>query len=381
MGRSNGRGPPTLKGAKGKFTVTTSPTFIATATAWLRVVPVRVELERSDEMGFYLRKSISAGPLRFNLSKSGIGMSAGVKGLRVGTGPRGAYVHAGRNGVYYRQTMPAPSRRRGVPPRELPYFEAGSDTAPPANLEQDLSDLIDASSSDLVRQIEEAAALKKPSWFAGPFSYKQRKADWLAERACPVFYELDDDVFAAYEQLVAVGEALGSSAGRWYDKTEASVYGFAQNKGNAGAGTTVDRVPLAIAVAALSVPTFNFEPLSFIAPTRQLVFLPDQLLIQQGRKFGAVSYSGLRLEMNARQFITGVVPVGATPIGRTWKYVNAKGGPDKRYNDNPEYAVLAVWELDIHHDGAKFEFHTAFTDESAVAKFAAAIDQLASVLP
>ncbi len=43
-------------------------------------------------MGLYIRKSISVGPFRFNLSKSGFGVSAGVKGLRVGTGPRGKSV-------------------------------------------------------------------------------------------------------------------------------------------------------------------------------------------------------------------------------------------------------------------------------------------------
>lgn len=37
-----------------------------------------------------------------NLSKHGVGFSAGVRGLRVGSGPRGGYVHAGRNGLYYR---------------------------------------------------------------------------------------------------------------------------------------------------------------------------------------------------------------------------------------------------------------------------------------
>ncbi|GGB64220.1 hypothetical protein GCM10011505_50870 [Tistrella bauzanensis] len=56
-------------------------------------------------MPFYLRKSISIGPFRLNLSKSGLGVSAGVKGLRIGTGPRGHYIHAGMNGVYYRKTL------------------------------------------------------------------------------------------------------------------------------------------------------------------------------------------------------------------------------------------------------------------------------------
>jgi len=56
-------------------------------------------------MGLYLKKSFRAGPIRFNLSKSGLGLSAGVKGARLGVGPRGTYVHAGRHGLYYRKHL------------------------------------------------------------------------------------------------------------------------------------------------------------------------------------------------------------------------------------------------------------------------------------
>ena len=56
-------------------------------------------------MGWYLRKSLKIGPLRLNLSKSGIGASAGVTGLRVGTGPKGTYFHAGREGLYFRKSL------------------------------------------------------------------------------------------------------------------------------------------------------------------------------------------------------------------------------------------------------------------------------------
>jgi hypothetical protein len=56
-------------------------------------------------MSWYLKKSFRFGPIRFNLSKSGIGVSGGVKGFRVGTGPRGPYVHAGRGGIYYRKSF------------------------------------------------------------------------------------------------------------------------------------------------------------------------------------------------------------------------------------------------------------------------------------
>lgn len=53
-------------------------------------------------MGWYLRKAFSTGPVRLNLSKSGLGVSFGVRGARVGLGPRGAYTHLGRGGLYYR---------------------------------------------------------------------------------------------------------------------------------------------------------------------------------------------------------------------------------------------------------------------------------------
>ena len=56
-------------------------------------------------MGLYLKKSFRAGPFRLNISKSGVGVSAGIKGARIGVGPRGSYVHAGRNGLYYRKNL------------------------------------------------------------------------------------------------------------------------------------------------------------------------------------------------------------------------------------------------------------------------------------
>ncbi|MYN68597.1 MAG: DUF4236 domain-containing protein [Acidobacteria bacterium] len=63
-------------------------------------------------MGFYLRKSFRAGPIRFNLSKSGIGVSGGVTGARLGmSSTGGAYVHGGRGGLYYRKSLGSGSRR------------------------------------------------------------------------------------------------------------------------------------------------------------------------------------------------------------------------------------------------------------------------------
>jgi len=57
-------------------------------------------------MGWYIRKSFNIGPLRLNLSKSGIGSSVGTKGFRLGKKPNGKqYVHAGRYGLYFKQNI------------------------------------------------------------------------------------------------------------------------------------------------------------------------------------------------------------------------------------------------------------------------------------
>ena len=63
-------------------------------------------------MGWSFRKSIRFGPVRLNLSKSGLGVSTGIRGFRVSTGPRGTYLRAGRGGIYYTKKLNAPVRTR-----------------------------------------------------------------------------------------------------------------------------------------------------------------------------------------------------------------------------------------------------------------------------
>lgn len=57
-------------------------------------------------MAWYLRKSLRMGPVRFNFSKSGVGVSAGVTGARIGVNSRGrGYTHVGRYGLYSRSSL------------------------------------------------------------------------------------------------------------------------------------------------------------------------------------------------------------------------------------------------------------------------------------
>src|SRR5262249_25374406 len=114
---------------------------------------------REEAMGFYIRKSVSAGPFRFNLSRSGLGVSVGVKGFRIGSGPRGNYVHMGHGGLYYRASLGSPRKASGV--RNLgstPYRPAQSpspeDPLSPVEI-GDVLEMMPSNGSEILRQINE----------------------------------------------------------------------------------------------------------------------------------------------------------------------------------------------------------------------------------
>ncbi len=102
-------------------------------------------------MPFYIRKSISFGPLRFNISKSGLGVSAGIHGLRVGSGAHGNYIHAGRYGVYYRKSLP------GEPIETARMFRATKAKDPAA--EQSTNTVPAITAGDRISEFESGYAL------------------------------------------------------------------------------------------------------------------------------------------------------------------------------------------------------------------------------
>jgi uncharacterized protein DUF4236 len=115
-------------------------------------------------MSYFFRKSLNFGPIRLNLSKSGVGASAGVKGARLTMTPRGTtYITVGSHGFYYRETL---SQRGGGAAGPLPSPSADP-VAPPADkiVTADASDLVDSSSEALIGRLNERAQMFNPAWF------------------------------------------------------------------------------------------------------------------------------------------------------------------------------------------------------------------------
>jgi DNA polymerase-3 subunit epsilon len=243
-----------------------------------------------------------------------------------------------------------------------------------------VADLVAASASDIVRRIQDAAALPKPKLLPNIFTYKRRKLAWETERAVPLFYELDDFMLGLYDAVVDRGVALGLSPGRYYDAAQRSTDSHSQYKGHGGAASLLDRKSLEVRTAPPAAVTLNFEPLVLVGSGRSMFVLPDQLLVQQGHRYGVVPLAQLRVQLSRTRFITDEVPAGVQPVAQTWKYLNKTGGPDRRYKDNHQIPIIAVTEIDFFGP-ADFQFHTAFTDDTSARAFAEALTQLTRALP
>ena len=79
-----------------------------------------------------------------------------------------------------------------------------------------------------------------------------------------------------------------------------------------------------------------------------LYFFPDMLLVEAKGRYGAVTYRDLNSETSQENFIeTQGVPSDAKVVDHTWHYVNKKGGPDRRFANNPEYPVCLYEALHL----------------------------------
>src|SRR5262249_16810050 len=112
-------------------------------------------------------------------------------------------------------------------------------------------------------------------------------------------------------------------------------------KRNAGASSIVRRQPASVTNEPPPRVIANFAAPCLNLGSVRLFFMPDLILYWQAGTFGAVSYSDLSIQRSVTQFIEdGWVPSDATVVGKTWRYVNKNGGPDRRFNNNAHLPVL-----------------------------------------
>lgn len=360
-------------------------------------------------MGFYLRKSISVGPLRFNLSKSGVGVSTGIKRLRFGAGPRGNYVHMGRGGLYYRATLPPATSSRNSPaqPDVLPYPQIPPGThAPLEEIESaSISQIVDSSSRELLDELNRKRAKMRlwpvvaiasvvvlglgtssnwPTWLLALLVVSGAIGTYVAyardalKKTVVLFYEFDSDMESAYAQLHSAASQLAKCAAAWHIEASGKVH---NRKYHAGASSLIRRKSTLIQKAEPPYVKTNIETIAIGVGRQTLHFFPDRVLIYDTNGVGAVSYPELCIDVSATRFIeSDSVPRDAEVVDRTWKYVNKSGGPDRRFKDNKQLPICRYEEIALSSKSGLNEVLQLSRCGSG-SDFAKAISLLSKTLP
>ncbi len=325
-------------------------------------------------MPFYIRKSVSAGPFRFNFSRGGVGLSVGVRGLRLGTGPRGHYVHAGRGGLYYRKTLNASrsardgERRvsREPPAQDHGQPEAVSGIDMVAVSSGAVAEMEDARFADVLSEMVEkqrSARLATVLMWCGiafaalitlgggvigfllgaavAFGGRVLGA-WLDEsrRSVVLMYDLEDDAAKAYEAMTNAFDRVAACHGKWHVDAGGAVSDMVTWKRNAGASHVLDKRPTALGYGLPTILKSNVTPPSMSVGKETLFFLPDFLLVVHDDNVGAVAYDQLSIVWQDSNFIEeGTVPGDTTVLFHTWKHPNKSGGPDRRFANNYQIPV------------------------------------------
>ena len=316
-------------------------------------------------MGFYIRKSLKAGPFRFNISKSGIGISAGIPGFRVGTGPRGNYVYVGRKGYYYQTTLPST--------QDIPVSVPVHSTQMKEIDSVEVHKLRDTSSNDLIDEINEKnnkitywpivliiflltffvlIALDFPAWFLllialiiGITVFIVYQND-QSSKTVVLFYDLDEVAESAYLNFHKSFHELQSCNSVWHISASGNITNLQEWKRQAGASKLVHRNKISLEMK--SPPFFSTNILTPSVPVgnQTLYFFPDRVLVFEGKKAGAVSYENLTIEVDQTRFIESEqLPGDAKVVDSTWQYVNKNGGPDRRYRDNRQLPIALYSEI------------------------------------
>lgn len=322
-------------------------------------------------MGLYFKKSVSVGPFRFNLSNGGVGISVGVPGFRIGTSPRGNYVHVGRGGLYYRATLPRKrpaAWRPELPPESIHRAEVAMEEIESA----DAATIVDSDSAELIAEMHAkrrklriwpwvlALGIGACVWIAGRWpslpdgliggllvlvlaaTLSAALFDQI-RKTTVLMYDFEPGTEKGFEQLHGAFDAFASCARRWHISARGQVR---DRKYHAGASSLVKRH--AITVGTSNPPYVKTNvPVPFIPVGKQtLYFLPDLVLVFEPNAVGAVSYSNLSVQTARTRFIEEEsVPRDAEVVDRTWRYVNKRGGPDRRFKDNRELPVVLYEEV------------------------------------
>lgn len=326
-------------------------------------------------MSWYIRKSVSFGPVRFNFSKSGIGTSVGVKGFRIGIKPNGkSYVHAGRGGLYYREEFGSNSNVS-----QNSYCHSQTDTtfyntATSNDVKSEYKkEIVEALSNsykafrydylvgtifillEIVLYVSFSTLISQNLLFSflliiglvgiGLFIYV---AKWETKRRqVDLIYDFENDDYEYYERIISAFNKIAICEKIWSLVDSQYLSDPHQRKINAGSSNLINRSTAFVGTGRLPWVKTNITIPLLKACGRSLYFMPDGILVYDSKGVAYVNYMDVKISTSTTSFVEDYPPSDAKIIYYTWQYANKNGGPDRRFNNNREIPVCCYGKLTI----------------------------------
>lgn len=313
-------------------------------------------------MGFYFRKSINFGGLRVNFSQSGIEFSAGIKGFRIGTGPKGNYIHMDLNGFSYKNFFSNNPKRNTSKKQNHsnPYHETSYKFN---NLEgNNIQNLVNSNHNMLIREINEknkkirltfiwslisfCFTLINPIFFfflflTPLFIFMDNKRKTIL-----IIYDIEKEIEEKIQAFYNTFNKIINSSSKWHIPLSANLYNDYDKKINAGASNLIKRNPCSVEISTPPLIKTNVEIPVISAGNQKLYFMPDKILIYQNNLVNCADYNELKIKYHNISFVEDeTVPNDTRIIGKTWKYVNKNGNPDKRFKNNKQLPIVEYSEI------------------------------------
>jgi len=232
--------------------------------------------------------------------------------------------------------------------------------------------MVDASSAELLREMNEKmkkaqlypvaivlsiivvlllVASDMPATLIVSFSVLAIGFYWVAamrdvfRKTTVILYHLEPEIENAYSQLHEAFAVLSSCSRIWHIEAQGRVV---DRKYHAGASGVVKRKQVTLTIGAPPFVKTNINVPLVPVGKQLLAFMPDRLLVFNSKAVGTISYSDLTLNVAESRLIEEeALPGDATVVGKTWRYVNKNGGPDRRFKDNREIPICAYEQIHL----------------------------------
>jgi len=191
------------------------------------------------------------------------------------------------------------------------------------------------------------AALNSPVWayfLTVPFC--SVGVAWAAyadklRKTVVLLYQLEPQIEQAYQNFHNAFDLLRTCSRVWHVESRGDIRTTYDWKVHGGASALVKRSAINPHCGSPSYFKTNISVPVLPAGRQKLFFLPDRILVWDSSGVGAVEFDQLDVSFGEQRFIEDEgVPNDSRVVDKTWRYVNKKGGPDRRFNNNREIPIV-----------------------------------------